>query len=287
MIGHSALGLQGSAFIPIVATALAYWLSGWRTSFLLMTLPSIIVAFIILLRLKNHPPTLHEEQAPSTPPPFTDQLLDSRAPQTLSNEGQLHASKDLRPYILPLIVIMFVSFSRISAYRVIIYFGATFIVDVFHIDFIVSNALLTLILLAGSIVNLMGGWLADHLGRRNTLILSNAAAAPAILWMALSPNSISMIFALFTFAVVFFMGSASESAYLADIAPIRSQAAIFGIVFSVETGVASFTLYLVGALAQVFGLRNAMLSMAVIIALGIIAAYFMQKKPTIPLPLTE
>ena len=36
---HSAIGLLGSALVPFGATIVAYWLSGWRSSFLLLMFP--------------------------------------------------------------------------------------------------------------------------------------------------------------------------------------------------------------------------------------------------------
>jgi MFS family permease len=185
---------------------------------------------------------------------------------------------EYRPYVVPIITIMLVSFTRISAYRVVTYFGSTFIVDVFGFNPAFSTGILSMVLLCGSVVNIAGGWFADHLGRRFSLIISNLLATPAILWLSLTTDPGAMIFALLLFALVFFIGSASESAYLADVAPLKSQAAIFGIVFSIETGVASFTLFFFGFIAQIFGLRISIVGIAIIVGLGIIAAYFLKEQ---------
>ncbi|MHA1839820.1 MAG: MFS transporter [Candidatus Ranarchaeia archaeon] len=275
---HSALGLQGSALIPVLATFLAYWLSGWRASFIVLTLPSFIIslAIAIFLQWPNHKmqmdvlhPTVDAQNIRRPYPSF---------PSKNSSHNEKHLLASLDPSIGPLIVIMLVSFSRISAYRVVTYFGSTFIVDEFGLSPNFSTTILSFVLFSGSIVNFAGGWLADRVGRRNTLIASNLFATPTILLFAFAQSPAPMIAALLAFSVFFFAGSAAESAYLADVAPLKSQAAIFGIVFSVETGVASLTISLTGLLAQLYGLRVSMVVIAMIVLLGVFAASLMREQ---------
>ena len=57
---------------------------------------------------------------------------------------------------------------------------------------------------------------------------------------------------------------------------------IFAVIFSVETGVATFTLVLFGIIAELFGLRLSMLMTTGITLLGIISAYFIRQSSDAP-----
>ncbi len=264
MAFHSAIGLLGSALVPFGATIVAYWLSGWRSSFLLLIFPGVLASLIIGIGLPRSQATLKEP--PLTDSPSVDKLKSAKVPS----------------FIVPIIIAMLISFSRISTYRIIINFGSVYIVDIFGVDPLFASTVLTVSLVLGAGINLIGGYTVDRFGYRTSLMLSNLLAVPAILWFALTPDITHALFAIVLFSLVFFLGSAAESSYLQEIIPIKNQGTIFSVVFSIETGVATFTLVLFGVIAELFGLRLSMLMTTGITVLGIISAYFIKQSPHAP-----
>jgi MFS family permease len=187
------------------------------------------------------------------------------------------SSTKIPSFILPILIAMLISFSRISTYRIIINFGNVYIVDIFGLDPLVASSFLTVSLVMGAGVNLIGGYMVDRFGFRASIMLSNFLAVPTILWLALTSDVIQALVSLVLFSSVFFLGSAAESSYLQEITPLKNQGTIFAVVFSMETGVATFTLIFFGIIAEFFGLRTSMLMTTGITMLGIVAAFFITR----------
>lgn len=133
-----------------------------------------------------------------------------------------------------------------------------------------AQALLAVFLLAGAAGTLVGGPLADAVGRKPVLMGSLALAAP-LMWLVghVSLSLLPVVLAAAGFVVV---SSFSVSVVLGqELLPNRVGTAS-GIILGTAVGSGGVGVTLIGWLADLFGLRVALAALAMLPAAGVVLA---------------
>ena len=214
-LGLHQIGGSASFFLaPLIAAAIAtVW--GWRGSFIILAIPTIIfgiVFYVLLGRLADtnkaeHRITSSHNQAPPTP-------------------GRLLR---LAPFLILSIVGDALILSTIS-------FIPLFIVDHFSVGEEAAAALLALVYSAGLWVGLLGGYLSDCLGRVPVILAVTLIAGPIIYLLNLVSYGWGISAVLLTIGISMFIRMPVSEAYLISQTSERNRSTILGIYYFASRG---------------------------------------------------
>lgn len=135
-----------------------------------------------------------------------------------------------RPEQLPRVVWMLVlgrAVNRLGAFT--LPFLAVALTEHFDTSISLAGALLMLFGVATIASRLVGGWLADRLGRRTTIVTGLTLTALAQLGVAGAPNLWCVAIAVAVLGLAFEIYEPPSQALIADVVPARSQAAAYGL----------------------------------------------------------
>lgn len=180
----------------------------------------------------------------------------------------------------------FLRLTAVVVVRSIVFFGAmSFIALYFIHDFgaseIVGGMALSAFLVAGACGTLIGGWLADRLGRLRSIRIGFAASVPALLGLVLAPNWIVALLAVVVFGVAIFVPFAVFVILGQDYLPNRIGIAS-GVTVGLAVTVGGLFSPLLGWIADQTDLRA---TFAILIGLTVLALAlaFLLREPT-PVP---
>jgi len=111
-------------------------------------------------------------------------------------------------------------------------FASLFLIDVHHLTAAAGSMWVTIIRFGGLAGNLVGGWLTDKWGRRNTIFLTLAIFGPVVLVLARLPYGFGLGVALIVFGWLMAMRETTMQTLLMDSSPPELRATIIGIYFS-------------------------------------------------------
>lgn len=161
----------------------------------------------------------------------------------------------------------FTRVATIAGIRSCVYFGLQAFIPAYFIAHFdsstgVGNAALTTMLVAGTLGTLVGGRLADRLGRRRIMIVCNAAIAPLIALVLVAGEPLAFLLLVFvgfftvgTFAITVVLGQE----YLPNRIGIAS-----GITLGAGIGVGGVAAALLGLLADATSLKTVLIVIAVL-----------------------
>ena len=240
-LGFGYLGVGGNiglALGPILASAIASVL-GWRASYLIFAIPAIFLAAIFFFFTRTEMPSRQQS--------ITDTNVSTR-------------KLALRPFILPLGLILCAGIMNGFIYRGTVTFLPLYLSERIHLTFLNLDSVLaagsfaTIALAFGVGGQFLGGYLSERRRRESLAFIVALAAVPLLVLMGNSEGVILMIAAA-TFAFFYFMGQPVYNNLIADYSPTDWHGRLYGIYFLCTFGFGSFSASILGYVADQFGIN--------------------------------
>lgn len=211
---QGAFALGGLALGPIIATQLATVLPSWRDVFLLVSVPGLVLAFVLWRVLRDPLPTTKQSAEPT-------------------RWGEIFGYRNIRVAI-PAI------FCSMSGIFVLGVMAPVFLTDVMHISGVVMGFVMSGFGLGGFVGQILLGILSDRIGRRPALFIAFVVGTAALALLVLYAQAPPAIFAALFMAAFCCCGA---NALLAG--PIAGEC--------VPPALASGAMGLVIGLGEIFG----------------------------------
>ncbi len=236
-LGFAYLGVGGSiglALGPILAAVIASVL-GWRASYLVFAIPAMFLAVMFFRFARGEVPA-------------------TERPAAKMDVGKVA----LRPFILPLLLILCATVMNGFIYRGMVTFLPLYLSERIHVSLLnwdsllIAGSFVTVALVFGVAGQFLGGYLSDRRRREGMALVSALASAPLLLVVGTSEGLILMIGAA-GFAFFHFMGQPVYNALIADYSPAGWRGRLYGIYFFCAFGFGSFSASILGYVADQFG----------------------------------
>lgn len=180
----------------------------------------------------------------------------------------------------------FLRLTAVVVVRSIVFFGAVSFVALYFIhDFGTSEALgglaLSVFLFAGAGGTLIGGWLADKVGRLRSIRIGFVATIPALLGLVLSPDWVVAIVFVAVFGVAIFVPFAVFVILGQDYLPNRIGIAS-GVTVGLAVTVGGLFSPLLGWIGDETDLRTVFFVLLGLTALALLLAFFLREPALVP-----
>jgi len=209
-LGLHQIGGSASFFLaPLIASAIATaW--GWRSSFIVLSIPTIAIGIVFYMLLGQRADTEKAEHS------ITKSHKDTRA--TSGNSRQLVS------FFILSTVVGAVAFSIIS-------FIPLFMVDQFGISKGKAAAFLAIVYSCGLWASPLGGYLSDRLGRVPVIFGTCLAAGPVIYLLNLVPYGFATGVVLVALGMITYIRMPVSEAYIIEHTSERHRSTILGMYY--------------------------------------------------------
>lgn len=210
---------------------------GWRYAFVLLSIPALIAVPIVIKK-------------------FTPRDQPELISKAKTGDGSItHGIKPrLVTVIRPVATITLLAILTHLIAGSCLAFIPLYLVDKHNVGPANAAMLLGLIRGGGMFGSLLGGWLSDRWGRKNTVVMALAATGPLfylITWLPFNPL-LMVVFVVFG-AMMLTRQSAIQT-LLMDRTPPRLRSTVFGIYFGLSQEGMSITQPIVGQFMDLFGI---------------------------------
>jgi len=259
-------GITGSAVIPVVAVFLAQQFNGWRQALRIIAWIGVAATIIeLLLLLSFSEKNIPQKQA----------SVEKFAP----SGGNL----DLKAVFLSLGFgfILLYSLGREAVFRNISYFVPLFYESIGYSVY-EAGFVTTLLLGVGAIAQIIGGFFADIISstRRNIfLVVTNGLASVFLLILAYIVRGTWLLFVTVLIGFTYFVSFPFFMLIVSNYAPADAQGFAFALLFSSMTLFAALSSVMFGVIGDAFGLRQAMVFVAISSAFAALAAFLLPHAP--------
>ena len=238
-IGFAFMGVGGSigvALGPILAGAIAAFLS-WRAAYLIYALPCLLLAVGFFFFERTEAPVIQQSTSPS---------------------GEEKVS--LRPFILPLALILMAATMNGFIYRGIVtflplYLGQRIQFSLWNLDSVlIAGSFTTIALVFGIFGQYVGGYLSDRMKPERIAFVLVLASVPLLMIMGNTAGMVLLIVSI-AFAFFHFMGQPVFNVLVANNSRPQWRGRLFGIYFFCNFGVGSFSASILGYVADQLGVN--------------------------------
>jgi len=257
VLGLHQIGGNASHFLaPLIAVAIAAIL-GWRGSFIVVSIPTIILGIIFYILLSRR----HTKKA--------DQGITSSAIETPHAPGYLRR-------LVAFFILTIVGHALIYS---TILFIPLFIVDYFGASEEAAAALLALAYSAGLWAGPLGGYLSDRIGTVPVLLVMSLIAGPIIYLMPLAPYGWSISAVILAVGMCQHSRMPASEAYIISHIPERKRSTILGIYYFGSRGGPGVITPVMGYLTDRFGFSTTFTIMgAALVAVTLVCSIFLWGK---------
>ena len=211
VLGLHLTGGSLSFFIaPLLAAAIVS-ASGWRSSYIILAIPTFVFGIVLLIILNKKRPQKGLVQ---------DVNFDKGNPVLKAQKSHY-----LVPYIILATFTAAVLISTIS-------FIPLFLVDQFGVAEEAAAALIAVIYFAGLLASPIGGFLSDHIGRLPVLLAASFAAGPIIYLLTVVPYGLFIGVILFIIGFILYTPQPASEAYIVSNVSKNKRSSVLGIYFS-------------------------------------------------------
>ena len=255
---HMLGGSLGFGLGPFAGAIIASTLN-WHLAYIILGMPTLLAAALVLTRLKLEPVPEQKNLSPTTQP-------QPRKPDSVWGVFK------------PAIGIISVSVAMQLITGPVMSFASLFLTDVHHLSAEAGSMWVSIIRLGGLGGNVIGGWLTDRWGRRNTIFLTLSIFGLVVLLLARLPFGFALGAAFILFGCLMNMRETTMQTLLMDNSPPRLRATIIGIYFSFGQQGSSIIQPLAGDLMDATGIQGVFNAIAFVsIGLSVLAVFFSVK----------
>jgi MFS transporter, FSR family, fosmidomycin resistance protein len=256
---HMLGGSLGFGLGPVLGAVIASALN-WHWAYVILGLPALVAAGMAFAQLKLEPVK-------------TAQEFDT--PQAAGQKSRGALWQVFRPAF----AILAISIAMQLATGPIMSFVSLFLIDVHHLSEAGASMWVTIIRLGGLAGNLVGGWLTDRWGRRNTIFLTLILFGPVVLILTILPSSFALGAVFVIFGWLMAMRETTMQTLLMDSSAPNLRATVIGIYFAFGQQGSSIIQPVAGDLMDVVGIGGVFNTIAFIsIGLSALAVIFLFRK---------
>jgi FSR family fosmidomycin resistance protein-like MFS transporter len=207
---HMIGGGLGFGLGPLLGAIIASVFS-WRIAYIFLGLPALVAAVLVFTQLKLAPINTPED--------------------TSSSQVTGKKSIGLWQVFKPAFGIIAISIAMQLVTGPIMSFVSLFLIDVHHLSAAAGSMWVTIIRFGGLAGNIIGGWLTDKWGRRNTIFLILIMFGPIVLLLAKLPFGFALGLVFILFGWMMAMRETTIQTLLMDNSPPQLRATVIGIYF--------------------------------------------------------
>ncbi|MFC1988527.1 MFS transporter [Chloroflexota bacterium] len=215
---HMLGGSFGFAMGPILGAIIA-GAFGWRYAYILLCIPALLAVPVVLRKVRQWENASSAEQNANQP--IENDGTDTTIPRRLS------IIEVLRPILAVTILAIIMQLVVGSA----VSFFPLYLVDKQSVSPAYASILVGIIRVGGVAGSLLGGWLSDRWGRKNSITLALAATGPLLFFITQLPLNITLMIIFFVFGMFVTMRQSTVQPYLMSSTPHYLRATVFGIYF--------------------------------------------------------
>ena len=262
---HMVGGSVGYALGPVLGGLIAEF-TGWRLAFILMGIPAVVAVPLILKKFRQSIP---DENGGEYATKSTDDLSGYRP-------------KRRKPSILsvlkPVAIVTGLSILTQFIGGTALAFIPIYLVDKHGVVPTMAALLVGVTRGGGILGSVLGGWLSDRWGRKQTIFLGLTTIGPALYLLTRLQYNAWLITVMVLFGMLMYMRSATVQPFLMDSVPSQMRATVFGIYFGLSMEGMSFLQPVAGFFMDKFGIAAVFDVVALSsVALSVLALFLIKK----------
>jgi MHS family proline/betaine transporter-like MFS transporter len=248
-IGVHAIGGSASYFVaPLIAAATAAaW--GWRSSYLILAVPTLAFGFLLYILMGKRKPASKES---------------SEAVECDIVRRQAGNSRNL---------LAFMGLSAVTtiAYTAVIAFIPLFLVDHFGLSQASAALVIAIVYFTGIFANPVSGFLSDRVGRTPLLLAASLGLLPVLFFIDAVSRGWGVDLMLVAYGIIIAMTqTSSESHIVGNVAEKNCSSVLGGYYFTTMAG-SGVLIPLLGALIDARGLHFSLTIVAGVVAAAVVA----------------
>ena len=255
---HMIGGSVGFGIGPFIGTAIAATM-GWHWAFIILCLPSLVAAVWVALWLRKIEPSIKVDHA----------AAEAGVPGDNVTVWQV-----LRSAALIITLVVLVTFTSGS----LLPFVPLYLVDHHGMTSTLAAIWTSVIRASGILGSLLGGWLSDRWGNKQTVLLSLIAIGPAILLFSYTTNIVLLAIVMLSIGILWTTRETAVQTYLMGRTPLRLHGIVFGIYFGIGMQGQSLMQPVYGGFMDMLGVNNVFIIVGFVsLAISIAAALLARK----------
>lgn len=253
---HLIGGTSAFWIVPLVAAPIAVtW--GWRSSFLILSIPTMILGIALYMLISRRTKVQRAE------------------PQICDNDLPVLPARIQWRKLAPFLIMSIATGTMVQS---VSGYLSLFAVDYLGVSEATAARLIAVTPLVGLFAAPMGGYLSDRFGGVPVIIVVGCLAAPLIFLIGVVPNAAMLVVVMVTIGLVTNTRMPTSESYIFGNVPAHRRATILGFYFFAGAEVAGLLTPLVGYLIDQIGFYNTISIISGSLAVIVVAcALFMLK----------
>ncbi len=268
---HMLGGSIGFSASPVLGGLIA-GLFGWRSAFLILSVPVLIATFLIVFKFKERKRLdLYKDsniEINSLKPDVV--IVKTRQTNKIVQMGR--ALRPIAPLVILAILFQFVAGAAMA-------FVAIYLVDKHGISSVHASMWLGIIRGGGIVGSLLGGWLSDKWGRVNALILVLVVTGPALFLATRLPFGVGLIAVLLLLGLLMNMRQSTMQPLMVAYTPPALMSTVFGFYFGLSMEGSSLIQPVAGYFMDIVGINGVFNFIAIIALCLSLIALVLWKRP--------
>ena len=261
---HGFLGNFGQFGAPLIAGTLLIALGGWRGVYLFWGFMFfLLIIWGIYMEFRGYEPKVTGRHT------GVDRLNKKFLLQTI------------------IILILVVTVLRGWYYRGTVKFIPTYVKDVFIVSTFTASIYGTLLLIGGSVSQIIGGFMRDKFGSKKPIIFFGILSTISLLLM-LTHDSLPgiegpgglligpFLVGVILFGFAFFGAQPAVNSIIAEVTPEKIRGGFYGVTFFTRFGLSSLAMIMSGVAAEAVGMEVPFMLMSVFAAISVVVAIFIK-----------
>ncbi len=259
---HMLGGSIGFSASPVLGGLIA-GLFGWRSAFLILSVPVLIATFLIIFKFKERKRLdVYKES----------DVVSGRTKQINKFSQIGRALRPIAPLAILAILFQFVAGAAMA-------FIAIYLVDKHGISSVHAAMWLGIVRGGGIVGSLLGGWLSDKWWRVNALILALVVTGPALFLATRLPFGVGLIAVLLLLGLLMNMRQSTMQPLMVAYTPPALMATVFGLYFGLSMEGSSLIQPVAGYFMDIVGINGVFNFIAIIALCLSLIALVLWKRP--------
>jgi len=271
---HMMGGSIGFSSSPVLGGLIASAI-GWQYAFLLLAIPVLVATCLLIFKFK-------ERKRVDTELNVEIHSLETGfgnvKPKQTNRIMQIgHALRPVAPLVVLGILFQFVAGAAMA-------FIAIYLVDKHGISTVHAAMWLGIVRGGGVVGSLLGGWLSDKWGRRNSLTLVLVVTGPVLFVATRLPFGVMLITVLLLLGLLMNMRQATMQPLLVEYTPRALMATVFGFYFGLSQEGSSIIQPVAGYFMDIVGINSVFNFIAIVALCLSVVALILWKRPQLNQP---
>ncbi len=257
---HMIGGALGFGVGPFIGTAIAATIN-WHMAFLLLSIPALVAGLSVAVWLRKIEPDIPRAE-----------VISGKGKEAGADSPSLwQVLKKVSTVIVLVVVVTFTSGSLLP-------FIPLYLVDHYSLTATMAAVWTSILRASGVLGSLLGGWLSDRWGNRQTVLLTLIAIGPAILLFTTVSYFPALAVLMIVIGIVWTMRETAVQTYLMERTPLRMHGIVFGIYFGIGQQGQSLLQPVYGVFMDMAGISSVFLIVGLISLVTSIVTIFIARK---------